>query len=239
MKNTILAGIAVFSMVLFLIGICFAVDSPILNEEKDRVSYSVGFQIGEDLRQQKIDFDPVAFLRGVEDALSDMKPALSAEEMKATLVELKKKVMAEYKDKQAEKRKDLQSTREEYRGEGREFLAENKKKEGVVELPSGLQYKVLTEGTGKNPGPGDTVLVQYRGTLIDGTEFDSSYRKNKPAKFHVGGVIPGWKEALQMMKEGAKWRIFVPADLAYGERGPLADRTVIFDIELISVESSK
>ncbi len=236
MKNIV---IAIFSIVLFSGRLCLAVDTTALNEEKDRVSYSVGYQIGEDLRQQKIEFDPAAFLKGVEDALSEMKPELSAEEMNAKLVELKKKLEADYKTKQSDKRKDLQDTKEKYWGEGREFLAENKKKEGVVELPSGLQYKVITEGAGKKPGPGDAVLVQYRGTLIDGTEFDSSYRNNKPSKFHVSGVIPGWKEALQMMKEGATWRIFVPADLAYGERGPLADRTVIFDIELISVESSK
>jgi FKBP-type peptidyl-prolyl cis-trans isomerase FklB len=114
-------------------------------------------------------------------------------------------------------------------------LAENATKEGVKTTPSGLQYKVIREGTGKTPGPHDSVTVHYRGTRLDGREFDSSYRKNEPATFRVDGVIRGWTEALQLMKEGAKWQLFIPADLAYGERGPLADKTLIFDVELISV----
>ena len=117
------------------------------------------------------------------------------------------------------------------------FILINKK--GVVTLPSGLQYKVIREGTGKSPGPHDSVKVNYRGTLINGQEFDSSYRENKPATFRVDGVIKGWTEALQLMKEGAKWQLFIPADLAYGERGALADRTLIFDVELVSVASSQ
>ncbi len=126
-----------------------------------------------------------------------------------------------------------------YRAEGSEFLASNAKKQGVITLPSGLQYKVLEEGTGRSPGPNDSVTVHYRGTLIDGNEFDSSYGNNEPATFQVGGVIPGWTEALQLMKEGAKWQLFIPPDLAYGKRGPLSDRTLIFEVELISINAPK
>ncbi|MHB8811358.1 MAG: FKBP-type peptidyl-prolyl cis-trans isomerase, partial [Desulfobulbaceae bacterium] len=129
--------------------------------------------------------------------------------------------------------------KEKYRGEGREFLEQNAKTTGVVTLASGLQYKIDRHGTGKSPGPHDTVKVHYRGTLLDGSEFDSSYRGKTAGEFRVDGVMAGWTEALQLMKEGAKWRIFVPVDLAYGERGPLADRTVIFDIELIEVVPSR
>jgi FKBP-type peptidyl-prolyl cis-trans isomerase FklB len=226
--------IAIFFMVLILVNV-FCTPAA-ADETKDKTGYSVGYQIGEDLRKQNMNFDGEAFLKGIRDAKADNEPMYSPEAMRSALVELKKKVTAQNKSQKADKRIELANIKEKYRGEGRDFLTENGKKEGVVTLPSGLQYKVIKEGTGKKPGPSDTVLVNYRGTLIDGTEFDSSYKTKKPAKLHVNGVIQGWKEALQLMKEGAKWQLFVPADLAYGERGPLADRTVIFDIELIKVE---
>jgi FKBP-type peptidyl-prolyl cis-trans isomerase FklB len=228
--------IANFLMVLLLVNVICTPAAVSANEIKDKPGYSVGYQIGEDLRKQNMDFDGEAFLKGIRDAKAGNEPMFSPEAMRTALVELKKKVTAQNKSQKADKRIELSNIKEGYRGEGRDFLTENGKKEGVVTLPSGLQYKVIKEGTGKKPGPSDTVLVNYRGTLIDGTEFDSSYKTNKPAKLHVNGVIQGWKEALQLMKEGAKWQLFVPADLAYGERGPLADRTVIFDIELIKVE---
>jgi len=150
-------------------------------------------------------------------------------EMSTTLVDLKKKIVAD-EQKQHKERIDT------YREEGRQFLAENAKKDGVVTLPSGLQYEVLQEGTGKKPTLADTVTVKYRGTLINGTEFDSSYKDGKPATISLSNVIPGWKEALPMMKEGAKWKIFLPPQLAFGYKGVLEDRTVIYEIELISVK---
>jgi len=132
---------------------------------------------------------------------------------------------------------------EKNKKEGEGFLAENKKKEGVVTLPSGLQYKVMKEGTGRTPGENDVVVVNYKGTLIDGTEFDSSYRRGKPENLPVNGVIPGWTEALQLMQVGAKWQLFVPSSLAYGERGAGRDigpnATLIFEIELISIQEKK
>ena len=229
MKKIITTVISVF----LLYGLCFAEEKPDLNEEKDRVSYSIGFQIGGDMRQQGRDIDPDALLKGIEDALFAAEPQLSPAEMKSTLLEMKNKI-------EAEQRQQKQAAVEQYRGEGREFLAENSKKEGVVVLPSGLQYKVITEGTGKIPKANDTVTVHYRGTLIDGREFYNSRRgKETPETFHVGAVVKGMSEALQLMKEGARWQLFVPADLAYGERGPVGERAVIFDVELISIKPSE
>ena len=207
-----------------------AADEPVqLMTDSDKISYSVGYQVGGDFKSQGVELNSKAMLRGVQDALSGGAPLMEQEAMRRTLIDLKRKVVAV---DQAKKRQDLTQRI----AEGRKFLEENAKKEGVVSLPSGLQYKVIGEGTGKTPGPKDTVTVHYKGTLIDGTEFDSSYRRNEPATFRVDGVIKGWTEALQLMKEGAKWQLFIPPDLAYGERGPLADRTLLFDVELISVQ---
>ena len=134
-------------------------------------------------------------------------------------------------------RAQKQQMAEKYRADGEAFLAANARQEGVVTLPSGLQYKVLEQGTGSSPGPGDKVEVHYRSTLIDGTEFHNSFQgEGEPETLHVSGVIRGLTEALQLMREGAKWQLFIPADLAYARRGPLADRTVIYEIELISIE---
>lgn len=205
--------------------------SPV-NDHWNRVNYSLGYQIGGDLKRQGRNLDTEALLMGLDNALTGIEPKLSSEDMNRILLALKKDIVtAQREDRKQERRK----IKEAYRGEGREFLARNAEAEGVVTLPSGLQYKIDRVGTGKTPGPHDTVKVHYRGTLLDGSEFDSSYRKNQAAEFRVDGVIAGWTEALQLMKEGARWRIFVPADLAYGERGPLADQTVIFDVELLSV----
>lgn len=214
-----------------LLGVCSAGEKVELKDEDDRVNYSVGYQIGGDFKRQGVSMRADALVKGIQDALSGAAPLMTPQDMKSTLIELKKRIVAA---QQVQKKQDA----EKYRGEGREFLAENAKKPGVITLPSGLQYKILREGTGRTPGPNDSVTVQYRGTLIDGKEFDSSYRENKPVTFRVDGVIRGWTEALQLMKEGAKWQLFVPADLGYGERGPLADRTLIFEIELISVNSA-
>ena len=229
--------IAILSSLLSF-SFCLAGEQPELNDQSDQVSYSLGHQIGSDLKQQKTEINQDLFLKGMEDALAEKEPKLSSEEMQTILVELKKEIMGSQKAEQAKRRADQQKKKEQYRGEGREFLAKNAKKEGVKTLPSGLQYRVIKEGTGKTPKAHDTVKVYYRGTLLNGTEFDSSLRPNEPATYRVDGVIRGWTEALQMMKEGAKWQLFIPADLAYGERGPLADRTVIYEIELVSVEKS-
>ena len=208
----------------------------VLKSQKDKISYIIGMDIGRNLQKGSIDFDPDILAKGIKDALSGGKPLLAEQEIRETTAVFQKELMA----KQEEVAKKLG---EKNKKEGEAFLAENKKKEGVKTLPSGLQYKVIKEGTGKKPKITDTVTTHYRGTLIDGIEFDSSYRRGKPASFPVNGVIPGWTEALQLMGEGAKWQLFVPPNLAYGERGAGRDigpnATLIFEIELISIQEKK
>ena len=213
-----------------------AADEMTLKSEKDKVSYIIGREIGGNLKSQAIDVDPEILARGIKDAFSGAKSSLTEEEMKEVMTAFQKEVMA--------KRQELaKQLGEKNKKEGEAFLAGNKTKEGVKTLPSGLQYKVIKAGTGKKPKATDTVTTQYRGTLTDGTEFDSSYSRGQPATFPVNGVIPGWTEALQLMEEGAKWQVFVPSNLAYGERGAGPkigpNATLIFEIELISVQEKK
>jgi len=223
-------------VVAFLSGVCRAGETPALKDGKEKISYSIGYQIGGDFKRQGLDLDPDLVVKGIKDAEGGAEPRISAQEMRKTLVDLKKKV-------EADERKRRKEQAAKSRAEGEAFLAANGKKEGVVTLPSGLQYKVLAAGKGKSPNPTDNVTVHYRGTLVDGTEFDSSYKRNAPATFGVDRVIAGWKEALPRMKEGAKWQLFVPSKLAYGERGAGAkippDSALIFEVELISVQSGK
>jgi len=217
---------------VFVCNLCWAGDKVDLGDQTARDSYALGYQFGDTLRQRNLNVSQDSLAAGIKDALSNAQPQMSAEDISATLLDLNKRVLA------ARQLKRKQSA-EKNRLEGAAFLAENAKKEGVITLPSGLQYEVIKEGTGKTPQATDTVVVNYRGTEVDGREFDSSYRKGKPAAFRVNGVIPGWTEALQLMKEGAKWKLFIPENLAYGERGPLADKTLIFEVELISVQPPK
>ncbi|GAB4507117.1 MAG: macrophage infectivity potentiator Mip [Sulfuricaulis sp.] len=202
-----------------------------LKTDKQKFSYTAGYQIGQNLKRQNLDLDSKAFSQGAQDAITSAKPRLKPEEMQAAVQNQQKKDM----EKQvAVAKKNLEA--------GQAFLEANKKKDGVVTLPSGLQYKVITEGKGKQPKSSDTVVAHYRGTLINGTEFDSSYQRNEPASFPVAGVIKGWQEVLPLMKEGAKWQVYIPADLAYGPRGAGAaigpNEALIFDIELLSVKDT-
>ena len=218
--------------VLFLVGLVDAQENLVLKSQKDKMSYIIGMDIGTNLKKQSIDIEPGVLARGIKDALAGAKPLLTEQEVQETMAIFQKDMMAKQQDMAIKNKK-----------EGEAFLAENKKKEGVKTLPSGLQYKVIKEGTGKKPKLSDTVTAQYRGTLVDGTEFDSSYKRGQPASFPVSGVIPGWTEALQLMGEGAKWQLFVPSNLAYGERGASAvigpNATLIFEVELISVQEKK
>ena len=204
-----------------------------LDTPKNRISYTIGVNIGQDFKSQKMDVDPDILLMGLKDSVSGKELQLTEEEMVQEIQnfqqEMQAKMIAEMEEK---------STKNKAAGEA--FLAENAKQEGVVVTESGLQYKVLEPGAGNSPGLADVATVHYRGTLIDGTQFDSSYDRGQPATFPVGGVIAGWTEALQLMKPGAKWQLFIPAALAYGERGAGQDigpnATLLFDVELISVE---
>jgi len=219
--------------IIFLAGTVYAAENIVLKNDKDKVSYSIGLDIGKNFKSQSIDIDPDILAKGIKDMLSGNKPLMTDEEVQATMTDFRKEMTA----KQTAR---AQEAGEKNKKEGETFLAENKNKEGVVTLPSGLQYKIITEGSGAKPKPTDTVTVNYRGALIDGTEFDSSYKRGQPASFKVTGVIPGWTEALQLMKAGSKWQLFIPSSLAYGERGTGRDiapnATLIFDVELISIQ---
>ncbi len=202
--------------------------------QKDKVSYAIGMNVGTTLHRQGVDIDPKVLQQGLQDALAGGKTLLSEEEEHAVLSELQ----ADMRKKQQEK---MQQAGEANKKDGEAFLAANKAKDGVVTLPSGLQYKVITTGRGPKPTAGDSVVCNYRGTLIDGKEFDSSYKRGQPATFPVSGVIKGWTEALQLMPVGSKWQLFVPSDLGYGERGTGADigpnATLIFEVELLSIQA--
>jgi FKBP-type peptidyl-prolyl cis-trans isomerase FklB len=201
-----------------------------LKTDRQKFSYTAGYQIGQNLKRQNLDLDSKAFSQGTQDAITNAKPRLKPEEMQAAVQNQQKK---DIEKQAAAAKKNLDA--------GQAFLEVNKKKDGVVTLPSGLQYKVITEGKGKQPKSSDTVVAHYRGTLINGTEFDSSYQRNEPATFPVGGVIKGWQEVLPLMKEGAKWQVYIPSNLAYGPQGAGGEigpnEVLIFDIELLSVKS--
>jgi len=202
-------------------------------DEADKFSYTIGYQIGTNLKQQGIEINQESLVKGIADVFANQQPPrFSESEMKQTLSDFKKERVAKM---QAEREQQASKNLKE----GEAFLADNAKKEGVVTLASGLQYQVITPGTGNTPKATDKVITHYRGTLIDGTEFDSSYKRGNPATFPVKGVIAGWTEALQLMKEGAKWQLFVPENLAYGKRGAGGkigpNATLIFEIELISI----
>ena len=204
-----------------------------LKTTKDKQSYALGMNIGMGMHKQGLDVDPDIVMRGFKDSFTDSKLAMTEDEAKASLTELQNDMCKKMQEK-------AQHVGDVNKKEGTTFLAENKAKEGVVVLPSGLQYKILKEGTGPKPTASDSVVCNYKGTLINGKEFDSSYKRGEPATFPVSGVIKGWTEALQLMPVGSKWQLFIPADLAYGERGAGADigpgATLIFEVELMSIQ---
>jgi len=204
-----------------------------LKTPQEKLSYGIGADLGRNLKRLGIDVNPELIRKGIADGLSDGKLQMSDEEIGAALQGLQAQIQ----------RKAAQAASvagEENKKTGEAFLAQNKSKEGVVSLPSGLQYKILKAGDGKKPTEADTVECNYRGTLVNGTEFDSSYRRGQPATFGVTQVIPGWKEALQLMPVGSKWQLFVPPELAYGERGAGREigpnATLIFEVELLAIK---
>jgi FKBP-type peptidyl-prolyl cis-trans isomerase FklB len=197
-----------------------------LKTDKDKISYAIGMSVGKSLPKDLLEVDPNILLRGIKDAQAGGKTLLTEEETRTVLTTL-----------QTTLRKKME---EKNQRDGEAFLVTNKLKEGVVTLPSGLQYKILKEGTGPKPTTGDSVVCNYRGTLINNKEFDSSYKRGQPATFPVTGVIKGWTEALQLMPVGSKWQLFVPSDLAYGPRSAGPDigpnSTLIFEVELLSIQ---
>jgi len=207
--------------------------APALSTQEQKVGYAIGAQIGAQLAMTKDDIDTKALIAGLTDAMDGTTLKLTDQQMQEAKMAFQQKV-------QEKAQKEMMQLAEKNKTEGETFLAQNKTKEGVVTLPSGLQYKVIQAGTGETPKETDTVVTHYRGTLIDGKVFDSSIERGQPATFPVNGVIKGWSEALQHMKVGAKWQLFVPAELAYGERGAgqviAPNSTLIFDIELLEIK---
>lgn len=224
MKSLLIA----LSTVLLVLPLFAQEKSTQLKDQKDKVSYSIGLNVGFNLAKQKIPVNPDALSAGIKDALAG-KPQMTEAEVKETMAAFEKDMM----DKQ-------KAAGEKSAVDGGKYLEENKKKEGVKTTASGLQYKSLKEGSGAQPKATDTVTVNYRGTLLDGTEFDSSYKRGEPATFPLSGVIKGWTEGLQLMKKGSKYQFVIPAGLAYGERSPGAgipsNSTLIFEVELLEIK---
>ena len=205
----------------------------VLSTQKAKLSYALGMNIGAGVKSQPVDIDPDILARGMKDAMTGAKPLLTEDEAKAVLTQAQNELRQQ---QQAKTKQEGEANKKE----GEAFLAANKTKEAVVTLPDGLQYKILTAGTGPKPTATDSVVCNYRGTLVNGTEFDSSYKRGQPVTFPVNGVIKGWQEALPLMPVGSKWQLFVPSDLAYGDHAMSADlgpnSTLIFEVELLSIK---
>ena len=220
--------ILIFAAFLLTLPLFAQEKSPPLKDQKDKISYSIGLNIGSNLARQNVEINADALSAGVKDAIAG-KPQLTQDQVKEVMTTFEKDMQAKQK-----------AAGEKNAAEGTKFLEENKKKEGVKTTSSGMQYKVVKEGTGAQPKATDTVTVNYRGTLINGKEFDSSYKRGQPATFPLNGVIKGWTEGLQLMKTGAKYQLFVPPNLAYGERAAGPDispnSTLIFEVELLEVK---
>ena len=226
--------ILVLGILLFSASAAIAGDTPAFKNQKEKTSYGIGVGVARDFKLRGVELEIDSFLKGLKDELSGSKLLMTEKELDLTMDAYAHELRL--KQEQADK-----LAAEENRKAGKAFLAENKKKEDVVTLPSGLQYKVLKEGKGDKPTESDAVTINYRGTLINGTEIDSSYRKAEPTVFKMTGVIPGLMEALKLMSPGAKWQIYIPSELAYGDRkvyqiGPNA--VLIFDVELLSIAKS-
>ncbi|MBC8212249.1 MAG: FKBP-type peptidyl-prolyl cis-trans isomerase [Gammaproteobacteria bacterium] len=216
-----------------LLGSSFAADkTDLLSDDHAKLNYSVGYQIGSDFRQQNFELRTEAVLQGIQDAMSGSEQQMTAEEMRNAMAEMGKQV--------AELKKQKREQIGQYQQANEQFLLDNAKKSGVTVTESGLQFRVIEQGGGIQPKSTDRVLVNYRGRLIDGTEFDSSHKRNKPSSFRVDQVIKGWSEALQLMQRGSHWQLVIPAHLGYGERGMgnniPPNSTLIFDVELLSVQ---
>ena len=218
------AALAALTLSSSLVAPAVLAAEPAAMDEAARMQYALGYQLGRDLTG--IEARPQDMLQGLNDGRTGAKAKLTDAELAAALTALQEKVGAQRAKEQA-------AATEKAMAAGKAYLATNAKKPGVQTTASGLQYRVVTPGTGKTPAATDTVTVHYKGTLVDGTEFDSSYKRGEPASFPVNGVIPGWTEALQLLKVGAKVELAIPPELAYGANGPLANQVLLFDVELL------
>src|SRR5437016_8430773 len=225
MKSILLSAVALS----FAVSVLAEEKPPQLKDLKDKASYSIGLNVGMNMKRQNVDVNQDAFTAGFKDALAGRKPLMTEQEVREAMMAFEKDMQQKQNDAAQKNSADAQK-----------FMTENKSKEGVKTTSSGLQYKVMKEGSGAQPKTTDTVTVNYRGTLTDGTEFDSSYKRGQPATFPVGGVIQGWTEALQLMKVGSKLQLFIPATLAYGEQGRPGippSSALIFEVELMDAKS--
>jgi FKBP-type peptidyl-prolyl cis-trans isomerase len=217
-------------LALVVLTISFALtscDDPKIETEEQKYSYSIGYQFAQNLKGQNVKVDSKALALAVSDVLNGNDPKITEQEMQDSMQKMYEK-----------RRENMKAEADKNKKEGEEFLAKNKEQGDVKTLESGLQYQVMSAGEGAKPGENDTVKVHYKGTLIDGTEFDSSYKRDKPAEFPVKAVIPGWTEALQLMKKGGKWKLWIPSELAYGERGRPSippNSVLIFEVELLDI----
>ena len=224
-------GLALFQ------GVVVAEERPELTSDADRISYSLGHQVGRDLKQQNMDPDSAIIQRGIEDGLAGKPPLLPEKEMQTSLKALKQDIVSAEQEERMNAIQERRIKREMARKEGQAFLAANTKKTGVTTLSSGLQYKIIKSGKGRKPVLTDTVTVHYRGTLLEGNEFGST-RGGEPESFPVNDLIPGLEEALLLMQPGARWELYIPPELGFGRRGPLEDQTLVYDLELLRIEQT-
>jgi FKBP-type peptidyl-prolyl cis-trans isomerase FklB len=210
-------------------------DQSTLTDDADRINYSIGHQIGSDFKRQKIGLNEEALRQGLQHGHAGAAPLVDAKEMQMMLVDLKRNITSKMKKESVERINSRKQIEFRKRSAGAAFLQANQGREGVKTMPSGLQYRVITEGRGVKPEANDYVTINYRAKTLEGREYDSSYKRGKPATYPANGIIPGFTEAIQMMQPGAKWELYIPPELAYGRQGPLAHQTVIIEVELISV----
>lgn len=213
----------------------YAEDRFELSDKSDRINYSIGHQIGMDFKRQQVSIDEQSLRLGLQDGDRGGAPAIEPAEMNSMLADLKRNITASMKKNAIQKIESRKRDEQQKRTQGEQFMLKNKTRDGVKTMPSGLQYKVLSEGKGTKPKIDDYVTFNYRAKTIDGREYDSSYKKDKPATYRANGVLTGFTEAIQMMQPGAKWELYIPPEQAYGRQGPLAHQTIILEVELLSV----
>jgi FKBP-type peptidyl-prolyl cis-trans isomerase FklB len=212
-----------------------AADLTSLYDEADRINYSIGHQIGTDLERQKVELNEQALRQGLQHGQAGEPPLVDKGEMKEMLLDLKRNITDKMKNESIARINERKQIEQKRRSEGKAFMSENQKQEGVKIMPSGLQYKVLKKGAGLKPKVENYVTFNYRARTLDGREYDSSFKKGGPATYRANGVLPGFTEAIQMMQPGAIWEIYLPPELAYGRQGPLAHQTIILEVELLSI----
>jgi len=212
-----------------------AADRVSLLDQEDRISYSIGHQIGTDFKRQQLALDEVSIREGIDHGLNGVAPLLDQKQMSLALIELKKNITSKMKQEAALKKQAKKQLEQEKRQAGIEFMQQNQNRKDVKTMPSGLQYKILKSGSGLHPQDTDYVTFNYRAKTLDGREFDSSYKKGKPATYRANGVLPGFTEAIKMMQPGAIWELYLPPEQAYGRQGPLAHQTIIIETELLSI----